>query len=726
MEKHYLVFDKYVCRTPLWSFPDYNNTRLFSHPAFHEALFLASPDFYREKRKGIGADDERMKLSLYKYLTRSATRCTPFGLFAGCAVGQVGKETTVVLKDMENYSRVTRLDMNYMCALIQEIESRPEIRRQLKYSTNDSIYQLGGEYRYVEYYYRGVSRVHHLSGVEKSDYLTCILKEAQDGKPYTALASMLVDDEITYDEAAEFIDELIDSQLLKSELEIPVTGKDPLETLLSKLQALEGTAALTECLLVVGKWLNEIDRSSLGDSLELYEHVLEEIQSLKVKFDPKFLFQTDLFKPAVKAEVSERVVDELSDFLVFMNKITPKDMNPRLTAFRKAFYERYEEREMPLLEVLDTELGIGYGDRNTDVPNELFEGIPFGRVLPENEQPGEQSGGHLQKIILNKYLKAVKENMPVVRLTDEDVSAWKTDWKDLPATLYVMCSLLKDEQGKEMVSVHALGGSSGANLLGRFCHLDKGIETLAGEIAEKDQELASDAILAEIVHLPESRAGNILFRPILRKYEIHYLAHSGLPASFQIPLCDLYLSVRNDRIIMRSKKLSKEIIPRLTTAHNYSYNALPVYQFLCDMQTQHLRSNLFLKTSHFFNETGFYPRIMYKNFILSRAKWLVDSEQMKGVSPEEVKNYMDDHHIPRFIVIAEGDNEQFIDFEDPNLMLLFVTMLKKRKKMWIDEFLFRPEQAVVRDQAGRPFCNEFIFSYYKTGNYDKAESDTRK
>ncbi len=38
--------------------------------------------------------------------------------------------------------------MQYLCALIQEIERDPNVREQLVYYPNDSLYEIGGKYRY--------------------------------------------------------------------------------------------------------------------------------------------------------------------------------------------------------------------------------------------------------------------------------------------------------------------------------------------------------------------------------------------------------------------------------------------------------------------------------------------------------------------------------------------------------------------------------------------------
>ena len=141
--------------------------------------------------------------------------------------------------------------------------------------------------------------------------------------------------------------------------------------------------------------------------------------------------------------------------------------------------------------------------------------------------------------------------------------------------------------------------------------------------------------------MPESRIGNILLRPVLRNYEIPYLGKSAMPVENQIQVADLMVSVKNGKIILRSQKLNKEIIPRLSTAHNYSFNALPVYQFLCDLQTQHFEKSGFgfnwgsLSTSY-----KFLPRAEYKNVILARAKWQLLKSDLQVLLDDKNPDYL--------------------------------------------------------------------------------------
>ena len=219
-----------------------------------------------------------------------------------------------------------------------------------------------------------------------------------------------------------------------------------------------------------------------------------------------------------------------------------------------------------------------------------------------------------------------------ITLTDDDVKGMAARWDDLPHTIAAMCEVFSyDPTGATKIYLHPMGGSGAANLLGRFCHVDEKICQSVMEIMqEEEKSLPDDKLYAEIVHLPESRIGNILARPVLRPYEVPYLAKAGVGKEFQLEITDLMVSVRQRKFVLRSKRLNKEIIPRLTSAHNFSQpSVMPIYQFLCNLQNQYYRGGMGLFLSSLFNEFPYLPRITYKNVILSLARWHVKADDLK-------------------------------------------------------------------------------------------------
>ena len=141
-----------------------------------------------------------------------------------------------------------------------------------------------------------------------------------------------------------------------------------------------------------------------------------------------------------------------------------------------------------------------------------------------------------------------------------------------------------------------------------------------------EEAVHPERVYAEVVHLPEGRVGNILCRPVLRGYEIPYLGRSGAPADRQLPLSDLLVSVQGERIVLRSRRLGCEIIPRLTTAHNHIGRGLGVYRFLCALQYQQVNPGIMWDWGPL-GQAPFLPRVVSGRVILSRARWnLGDSE----------------------------------------------------------------------------------------------------
>src|SRR5690606_14240889 len=215
---------------------------------------------------------------------------------------------------------------------------------------------------------------------------------------------------------------------------------------------------------------------------------------------------------------------------------------------------------------------------------------------------------------------------------------------------------------------------------------------------------------------PQARIGNIILRPIIRKYEIPYVGLSGIDENHQIKTDDLYVSIKNGEIILRSKKLNKRIHPKLTTAHNFSHNSLPIYKFLCDLQGQN-KAYIGVWDWGSLRSLKHLPRVMYKNLILHKATWKIMEKDLEKL-PKDKKDWLEffssfqnTNKIPKRVVIKQGDNDLLIDFEERIGLDLFVEYVKKYKQIQIEEFLFTNNNCVVRDKNDAPFTNEIIIPF---------------
>ncbi len=718
MKSIYTANERFIFRTPFYPFNNISNfDKLQDDSTYREMLQIATPDLSNDLKKNEN-NKNQIKYSSYRYFQRACIRPTPFGLFAGCSVGTIGEQTQVILFGQEMYHRYTRLDMNYICALIQHIERDTKIREQLTYYPNTSLYPVGNYLRYVESHYYKTRRIHQTASIENTEYLQKVLYMAENGALFSSLAISLVDDDIDIDEATEFIHELIDVQILISELEPSVTNIAPLSMLISQLNRL-GQVANDFILLLekIDHKLSKIDQSPIGQTNDIYYDIIKDIKKTKIDIEFKYLFQTDLFQPAQHATVSRRLITDIQKTLIFLNKITPSSPKTFLAQFKENFVKRYEEREMPLLYVLDNEIGIGHRPNVSSDISPLVDDL----VVQQVYQSDNISLMGFQNLMLQKYQKAFQENNHEIILTDDDVKNIEPQWDDLPYTISVMCQILKDNNTGKSIFIKSVGGPSAANLLGRFCHLNEQILCHTLNITEKETQANPDVIFAEIVHLPESRMGNILLRPVLRPYEISYLARSGVSKEFEIRLSDLYLSVRNKRFVLRSKRLNKEIIPRMSTAHNYSgQNSMPVYHFLCDMQHQDGRTGLSFYWNEIFRYFDFLPRVIYGNCILSKACWTV---QKKEIDPfikiknddellEKIQIWLCKRNIPQEVFLSDGDNELYINMQKILSIRAWLSVVKKRPAFKLEETLFNPETAVIKGPDGI-FTNEFIFAFYK-------------
>lgn len=705
MNQLFKFHSKLIVRTPALAFQPENITEaklkeICAETWFQEAIYLASPDLYRMSLDWIAGKifekkkEQKLVASLCKYYSRMMSRCTPYGLFAACSVVEWGKENNVVLQSQK---RQTRFDMHFSCALAQELVKNPIIKKQLTYYPNTSIYQIGDELRYIEYQYVDGKRMHQISAVTDSEYLQKILQLSKNGASYTDLIHVIIDDEISIEEAQPFIDELIASQILVHNLEPSITGENFIKQIINTLEKIadKSIAKLTSDLKEIETLIERLDQNGFNQLLD-YQIIKEKIKTLNIPFEENKLFQTDLFNANLEREIASNWQKEIEVSLNVLNRLTPKKERENLKNFAKRFSARYEEQEMPLLEVLDSETGIGYLENNNhNGLSPLIENLK----LPDNQQDKNVSWNSIENFLFEKLKTANEQKQFSIEINEEDLKDLpEADWTDLPPSLSVMFRVVESQKQDKQILLENCGGSSSINLLGRFAHGNDEILAISKEIAEIEQNENPDIIFAEIIHLPESRTGNILLHPVFRKYEIPFLGKSSLPIENQILLQDLFISVKRGKIVLRSKRLNKIVIPRLSNAHNYRYNALPVYQFLCDLQHQNLRTSFSFQWGAMADKFKFLPRIIYKNTILEPATWNLRKEDLSIVLND----------FPRFMILSDGDNELLIDWQNPLSVEAFNDAIKNRDSFQLKEFLHEKADEIIKNKQNQGFINQFI------------------
>ncbi|MFV8344682.1 lantibiotic dehydratase family protein [Flavobacterium sp. ZB4P13] len=725
-------FSHYVLRTPLFPLSFYwdvlekysEETLLlqFENPYVREAIRMASPELVTALDKWKSdpsslSDKKRdgLQLSLLKYIARISARCTPFGLFAGCTVGKITSETNIILHSPENFNRFTQFDMQFWVALLQDFAKRVEVIPHLKYYPNTSIYALGDFYRYVEYNYVKTKRAHSISALRKTALLSDLVLQATSGMTVDEMMLLLADDDSETTEALEYINQLIDFQFLISELDATVTGNDEWGRVFSIIDKIPNLKEETTFLHSIRNQFLVLDQT-LVPSEKNYEAIKDLIQKTGVVYDEKYLFQTDLNTTASVNTLSTSCQKKVLKAVRFLNGIQKQKKSENHTSFIKAFTQRYESREMSLATVLDTETGIGY-IQNSEMndTHEILEQFSFKSKVQESVI---QSWSSFDFIMEKKLRECILKNEKAVSLSENDFPDFDSTWNNAPATFSVMIEIALHQE-KEILSIESSGDVSAAKLLGRFCNGNDAVYNLTNEIVAKEVAYHSDKILAEIVHIPESRTGNILRRPVLRAFEIAYLANSAATQDYTIDLNDLMISIRNNKIILRSKKHNKEVIPCLSNAHNYSTKSLPIYHFLCDLQSQDVKPIYSFTWGILETHYDFFPRVDYNGVLLSKSKWIVSKTEIMPFYKmdgnqlfEAFSIWRKQRNIPRFVNWAHFDNTLLLDFEQEIGVQLFLKSVVNHAKITLEEFLFT-EDSVVKNTNGKNFANQFILSFYK-------------
>ena len=100
------------------------------------------------------------------------------GCSRAAALARSRRRRTWSLDRGPTYGRHTRLDMDYLSALVSALETDPAVRQTLRYQPNSSLYRAGARLHYAEARLDASGRSYHLVALDETPELSATLDRA--------------------------------------------------------------------------------------------------------------------------------------------------------------------------------------------------------------------------------------------------------------------------------------------------------------------------------------------------------------------------------------------------------------------------------------------------------------------------------------------------------------------------------------------------------------------
>lgn len=695
--------------------------QFFENPETLQALYFANTEVYDQlveyTKTGTHKKKEKLFTTLYRYLIRMSSRPTPFGQFAGISYGQFSWTKTSLQLSKSIVSHI-RFDQELRLKASQELLSDSAIKENITYFPNSTLVYQQTTIAYIGYIDQGENRYFQWRKIQDNPLLSNLINLAKEGMTYHAMTQSLTALRLSKDQANGYIDELIAIKLLIPELE-PIVTRERSHELMTTLSSHLG---------------DKIDLSLLPEVAQVRQHRdapydLSKLTALQQQIQAsvaghfKHIYQVDYRRNTVTNQIDAAMIQQLSQELTELSILNKNTRSPDLITFINKFQSKYGERKIPLMEALDPEIGIGYGMASSlsDETVPLLENFNISSV----PDPAERFNAIIQTLMDEKSDHPAAR-LQVLELKEHDLQRFQRQAEAIANKpilgMYLLGNLLWDQDNHQADDPYKFnllkaGGASALPLMTRFDHLDPKLKEKLLEIAAYEEKQVEGAILAEVIFLPNARAGNVLARSSLYQYEIPIICQAAVQDEYTIKLEDIEVTVKDGNINLISKRLNKEIIPRLSSAHNFHYGMV-IYRFLCDLQKQDWGMDLQWDWGSLSAKT-YLPRVTYKHFILSRARWKIKQQHLSSHHETDIQQSISflksKYGLPDRILLTEGDHELFLDLNSVMGAKVLLQELSKNN-MTIVEYLYDHYQSVVQGENGEHFNNEIIIPC-KVGHY---------
>lgn len=697
------IFNHVIVRRPIFeqksiqNIPNSKNDlipfvqELYHNTKFREGVYVASHELYSEWEKAIknGAMSDSLAFSILKYYIRSFSSAVPFGLFSSHGIN---------INERIEESRYTYLDTVILFAILKKIEIKDIIKNSVL-RLNDTIYEVGDQYRYIEPIITAGNISYNISSIDRDDLITMILSYFKNRSfNYQDFRNFIFDniDHEGEESVYNYMLQLFDNKIINSEINVTLNKNEALDVFISFLNKIgKADTDFSRSLIKIKNYLIRINENVFHNEFSIYELIYSELETLGIPYDKSKSLCTNYIRTA-NITLPKDIDKKLLDTINVLSEITQKRRKLKVLAdFKVDFYKKYEEREISILELFDNDIGLSYGKRGSEVEgySDLIDDVEFPSKKAESEVVENDQ-------ITDFWEKIFSDKKATVDLIDHDLSVFGK--KAVQNGSYSLLTTLVGEK----VILKTAGGSSAVNLLARFSKGDNNIMNACDEIIERENVHPQDVLSCEIHYISNIRAGNIMVKNVQRQYEINILSSGASGES--IPLNDIYVKLLNNKFILFSKAKGKQIIPFFSTSFNYNKNPLPILKFLGDLQYDYRPNGLDIDFGDLKpNKVAHTPRITYgKDIVLYRETWNIFIEKVSKdgkLDTSEVINYIKEKNIPKYVIlVSHNEDRMILDTTNIFCLELITREISKNKVVQLREF--------IGDINEDDFFNEILFS----------------